>query len=138
VIVVDASVLSVALINTGADGDTARERLIGETLAAPEIIDLEVVSVIRRQLLTGVISSWEAEFGLADLTDLPLRRVPHRPLLRRIWDLHERVTPYDGAYIALAESLDVVLVTADVRLTRAPGTRCRFDLIRARGRADRP
>jgi predicted nucleic acid-binding protein len=138
VIVVDASVLSVALINTGIDGDTARDRLIGETLAAPEIIDLEVMSVRRGQLLTGFLDVWEAELALVDLIDLPLRRVPHRPLLPRGWELRENVAAYDAAYVALAESLDVELVTADARLTRAPGTRCRFELIRAGGRAGGP
>jgi predicted nucleic acid-binding protein len=138
VIVVDASVLSVALINTGTDGDTARERLIGEALAAPEIIDLEVMSVIRGQLLTGALNAWEAELALVDLIDLPLRRVPHRPLLPRGWQLRENLSAYAAAYVALAESLDVELVTADARLTRAAGTRCRFDLIRGGGRAGGP
>ncbi|HWD51082.1 MAG TPA: type II toxin-antitoxin system VapC family toxin [Acidimicrobiales bacterium] len=127
-----------ALIHTGADGETARERLTGETLAAPEIIDLEVMQVIRGELLTGGINVWEAELALVDLIDLPLRRVPHRPLLPRGWELRETVTAYDAAYVALAEFLDVELVTADARLTRAPGTRCRFDLVRGEGRAGGP
>ena len=41
-IVVDASVLAVALGDDGTDGGRARDRLAGETLAAPELIDLEV------------------------------------------------------------------------------------------------
>jgi predicted nucleic acid-binding protein len=50
VIVVDASVLAVALGDDGADGEHAREHIAGETLVAPELIDLEVVSVWRRHV----------------------------------------------------------------------------------------
>ena len=67
--------------------------------------------------------------AVSDLADLPLRRSSHRPLLRRIWELRHAVTPYDGAYIALAEALDVALVTADARLARAPGIPCTIETV---------
>ena len=54
VIVVDASVLAVALGDDGRDGEHARERLAGETLVVPELVDLEVVSVWRRQKVPGL------------------------------------------------------------------------------------
>ena len=34
------------------------------------------------------------------------------------------MTPYDASYVALAELLDCELLTADMRLTAAPGIRC--------------
>ena len=52
-IVVDASVLAVALADDGHDGDLARASLRGERLAAPELVDLEVTSVWRRQMHDG-------------------------------------------------------------------------------------
>jgi predicted nucleic acid-binding protein len=61
---------------------------------------------------------------------LPLERAAHRPLLTRCWELRENVSVYDAAYVALAEALDVVLLTADARLVRAPGIRCRVELLR--------
>jgi predicted nucleic acid-binding protein len=61
--------------------------------------------------------------------ELPLRRAPHRPLLARCWDLREDLAPYDAAYVALAELLGVVLLTADTRLARAPGPRCELELL---------
>jgi predicted nucleic acid-binding protein len=125
VIVVDASVLATALGDDGDDGDTARERLRGEELAAPEIIDLEVTSVWRRTL----IDERRAALALADLADLPLRRAPHLPLLPRCWELRHNLTPYDAAYVALAEALDVAFVTADRRLSRAAGIRCAVDVL---------
>lgn len=128
-IVVDASVLVPALADDGEDGDTARERLRGQSLVAPELIDLEVASVLRRLLLAGRLPARRGDLALVDLGDLPLRRAPHRPLLARCWDLKDNVTVYDAAYIALAEALEVVLVTADVRLSRAPGVRCEVELL---------
>ena len=70
-----------------------------------------------------------AASAVADLADLPLRRSSQQPLLHRIWELRHAVTPYDAAYIALAEALDVVLVTADARLSRAAGVRCEIESI---------
>jgi len=129
VIIVDASVLAVALGDDGQTGRRARERLAGETLVAPELVDLEVVSVWRRQVAAKSMPARRAAGALADLADLPLRRSSHHPLLGRIWGLRHVVTPYDAAYIALAEALDVVLVTADARLSRAPGVNCEIEVI---------
>lgn len=129
-IVVDASALAAALGDDGDDGDTARARMLGQSLVAPELIDLEVASVFRRQLLSGQLDSRRAELALADLVDLPMRRVAHRPLLARCWGLRLNLTIYDAAYVALAELLDAVLLTADARLSKAPALRCQVDLIR--------
>ena len=133
-IVVDASVLAVALGDDGTDGRRARERLANETLVGPELIDLEVASVWRRHVAAKLMSARRAAAAVSDLEDLPMRRSSHRPLLRRIWELRHGVTPYDAAYIALAEALNVVLVTADARLTRAPGIRCEIEAIAGAGR----
>jgi predicted nucleic acid-binding protein len=135
VIVVDASVLAVALGDDGTDGQRARERLADETLAAPELVDLEVVSVWRRQVVAKLMPAQRAAGAVGDLADLPLHRSSHRPLLSRIWKLRHVVTPYDAAYVALAEALDVVLVTADARLSRASGVKCEIEAIGAAGRS---
>lgn len=129
-IVVDASALTTALADDDADGDQARARLRGEVLAAPEIIDLEVPSVLRRLVRQGRLPARRAEQALADLVALPLRRAPHRPLLSRCWSLRDNATIYDAAYIALAESVGAVLVTADPRVSRAPGIRCEIEVMR--------
>lgn len=128
-LVVDASVLAVALADDDRDGDVARERLRGEGLAAPELIDLEVASVLRRQLLGGALSPRRASFALLDLADLPLERAPHLPLLARCWELRENLTVYDAAYVALAEALEVALVTGDSRMAQAPGLRCAIEVL---------
>ena len=128
-LVVDASVLAPALADDGPDGDMARARLTGQSLVAPELIDLEATSVIRRQMLGGHLDARRARLALTDLVELPLRRAPHRALLARCWELRENVSVYDATYVALAEILDVVFLTADARLARAPGPRCQFELL---------
>lgn len=126
-LVVDASVMITALADDGPDGDTARLRLRGERLAAPELIDLEVSSVLRRQALAGLVDDRRAAMALHDLGAIPLERARHAALLGRCWQLRANLTIYDAAYVALAEALGADLLTADVRLSRAPGPRCRIE-----------
>lgn len=128
-LVVDASVLVVALADDGPDGDHARGRLRAERLAAPELIDLEVGSVLRRQDRAGQVDSRRAEMALNDLAAMPLQRAAHISLLGRCWELRSNLTFYDAAYVALAEALDVTLLTGDRRLTRAAGPFCSIETI---------
>jgi predicted nucleic acid-binding protein len=129
VLVVDASVLATALADDGDDGDRARARLRGEALAAPDLVDLEVTSVLRGRLAGGHLDERRATLALADLLSLPLQRAPALRLVTRCWELKENLTVHDAAYIALAELLDATLLTADARLARAPGPRCRIELV---------
>jgi predicted nucleic acid-binding protein len=132
VIVVDASILATALADDGLDGRHARARIAEQTLAAPALIDLEVVSVLRRSLSAERITPRRAGQAIEDLLRLPLQRAPHTPLLPRIWQLRDNLTPYDAAYVALAEAALVPLLTADQRLARAPGIRCEVTLLESR------
>jgi predicted nucleic acid-binding protein len=93
------------------------------------LIDLEVTSVIRRQSRSGGLDQRRAWLALTDLVELPLQRASHRPLLSRCWELRDNLTVYDAAYVALAELLGVVLLTADARLVNAPGPRCEIDVL---------
>lgn len=86
-LVIDASVLAVALLDAGPDGDAARNRLHGEQLTAPALIDLEVVSVWRG---LAHLDPRRVGFALDDLRDLPIQRVAHAPLLARCWELRDR------------------------------------------------
>jgi predicted nucleic acid-binding protein len=129
-IVVDASIVASALADDGTDGDRVRERLAGEQICAPELLDLEVASVWRRAARSGQLPERRANQALADLAALPLARSPHQPLMRRVWELRDNLTAYDAAYVALAELLRSPLLTADEPLSHAPGTRCEVLLFR--------
>ena len=128
-LVVDASVLVVALADDGPDGDQARTRLRDERLVLPELADLEIVSVLRRQIRVGAIDTRRAGLALEDLAALPARRAPHRPLLARCWELHDNLTVYDAAYVALAEAMQATLLTGDRRLAGASGPRCPIEIL---------
>lgn len=128
-LVIDASVLATALADDGRDGDLARSRLLGEVLTAPELIDLEVVSVLRRLTLAGQLPERRSSLALADLVDMPIQRASHAPLLERCWELRSNLTAYDAAYVALAEMMDLVLLTTDERLARAPGPQCSVEVL---------
>jgi len=130
VIVVDASVLAPALADDGGDGDRARSRLRGERLVAPALVDLEILSVVRRAARSGQLTERRARLALDDLAALPLRRAPHLPLVARVWELRHNLTPYDAAYVALAEVIGAALLTADASLSRAPGIGCDMVLVR--------
>lgn len=129
VLVIDASALVIALADDGVQGDSARTRLRGEELAAPELIDLEVVSALRRQFTVGAIDARRAELALRDLQDIPITRAPHRDLLARCWELRDNLSVYDAAYVALAEALSATLLTADRALVQAPKLKCSVELL---------
>jgi predicted nucleic acid-binding protein len=131
VIAVDPSVRAFALADAGLDGDHARARLRGERLTAPELVDLEVTSVWRRQVREGAMDGRRAALALADLTALPLQRTSHRPLLARCWELRSNLAIYDASYVALAEALNVTLLTGDGSLARATGPRCHIEVLRS-------
>jgi len=98
-------------------------------LQAPHLLDVEVTAALRRRVRLGQTRPTRAFEALADLADLAALRWDHAPLLGRAWELRENVTAYDGVYVALAEALDAVLVTSDVRLSRTPGLRCEVEVL---------
>lgn len=128
-IVVDASVLVTGLADDGPDGDRVRARLRGERLAAPHLIDVEVLAAWRRLTKAGDLDDRRVALAMEDLRSLRLDRVPHGPLMDRCWQLREDLTIYDAVYVALAEAMEVPLLTADVKLASAPGLRCEVDLV---------
>ncbi len=129
-IVADASVIAAALVDEGSPGALARERLLSHDVNVPELADVEVMAVIRRHVQRGLISPLRGAAAMQDYADFRLERFAHLPLLPRAWQLRDTVTAYDAQYVALAEFLDVPLVTADGRLSRASGLRCQVELLR--------
>lgn len=124
-IVVDASVLANALGDDEEDGRSARAELraAGE-LAAPDLIDVETLAVLRKRWLGGTLSDERFEAAVTDLQRLDFERVPTYRLVRRAYELRANVTAYDATHVALAEALDCELLTADRRLANASGPRC--------------
>lgn len=129
-IVVDASVLANAVGDDGADGEVARRALgDGGALHAPDLVDVETASVLRRAWRRGDLDDERLLAAAVDLADLPVVRHPVRSLVGRALGLRENLTLYDGVYVALAEALGCPLLTADRRLARSPGPTCELVLV---------
>lgn len=128
-IVVDASVMVPLLADDADEGALIRARIRGEVLAAPQLVDLEVMSVLRRLSRSGELSRDRTDQAIDDLIGFPLQRASHRPLLPRCWELRHHLSSYDAAYVALAEALGAILLTADGRLLGARGPRCTVELV---------
>lgn len=128
-IVVDASILANVVADDGADGARARGVLVGQDLNVPDLVDVEVVSVLRRRWLAEDLTAQRFAAAIADLTALPAERYPVLPFMPRAYELRANVSAYDATYVALAEQLGCPFVTADARLAAAPGPRCPISVL---------
>ncbi len=132
--VLDASAILCFLLNPSGF------RFVGSLLAdqrsrlfVPFLCDAEVLSGLRRLLLTGVVPGRRANEALADYSDLPLERFPHLPCARRALSLWQNMSSADALYVALAESIAVPLVTSDSRLARAARNHSQIEVVDTSG-----
>jgi predicted nucleic acid-binding protein len=130
VIVLDASA-AVEWAVRSRRGQAVEARLVdGAGLRhAPHLIDLEVAHALRRLVASGRLSLARAEEALIDFSDLALVRHAHDAFVPRIWELRDNLTPYDAAYVALAETLDVPIVTCDRKSASAHGHHALFEVV---------
>lgn len=121
----DASVVVDALVGDHVIGALAREALDRQaSLQAPSILPAEVASALRGLTLRGELAAPRAATALDQLSSARLEVYAFLPFARRVWALRDHVTVYDGWYVALAERLQLPLITLDARLAAAPGVRC--------------
>ncbi|QIK62134.1 type II toxin-antitoxin system VapC family toxin [Leucobacter viscericola] len=90
-------------------------------LAAPQLLVVEILQVLRRRVAAGSTSLSDAEEALELLQELGIRYFDHQVLAERVWQLRGNLSAYDASYVALAEALGWQLVTTDARLANAPG-----------------
>ena len=123
--VVDASAALTALLNAGS----AREALGSEQLHVPHLIDPEIANGLRRLVVSGEVETGAGWAVLSTWRRLGMVRYPVVGMLGRIWELRDNLSAYDASYVALAEQLGCALLTADRRLSRAPGIGCPITLV---------
>ena len=128
-IVADASVVYLAVAMDNSIGSSARRRLAGEAVRAPHLLDVETIHALRTNVRRRILDAERAARAVDDLGRSTIRRVSHRRLLPRMWELRDNISAYDAAYVALAEALGVPLVTADARIAGAPGIRCDVEVV---------
>lgn len=126
--VLDASAVLEILLGIASRRLLARVLAPEETLHAPQLLDLEVIQVLRRYTLERRIDARRAREALEDFAWLPVARYPHDIFQERIWELRFGLTAYDAVYVALAEALEAPLVTRDARLAASKGHRARIEL----------
>ena len=124
-IVVDASILANVVGDDSVDGRRARSEMRSAVeIAAPDLVDVETMAVLRKRWLAGTITDRRFATAVGDLEAIDLDRYPTLRLMRRAYELRANVTAYDATYVALAEGLGCELLTGDRRLANAPGSRC--------------
>ncbi len=123
-LIVDASCLYEVVADTERAGVVRARLAADDDHAAPHVIDVEVLNVIRRDHRLGKLDRTAADQAIADLRDWPGERYGHRNLIDRAWELRDVVRGWDAFYVALAEAFDAPLLTADERLGRARGLHC--------------
>jgi predicted nucleic acid-binding protein len=124
-IVADASVIYESL--TGST--SAQAVLADEQTQVPTVADIEVASALRKRVYLGQITANEGWRALETYRWMAVTRHSTFAFFDRIWELRDNLTAYDAAYVALAEIIDCPLVTADARISRAPGLRCAITVL---------
>ena len=124
-IVADASVVVVSLLRSGR----ARSLLVEQQVQVPSLIDAEVANALRTRVRLGQVSADDGWRLLNIYRWMAVTRHDIFAMFDRIWELRDNLTAYDAAYVALAETIDCPLVTADARLSRAPGLRCAVTVV---------
>ena len=125
-VVVDASVLVAAAVDSGPEGRWAERLVETEPLSAPLLAHVEATNILRRLELAGLIASSMATAAQRDLMQLDMDLFPFEPFSERVWELRTNLTSYDAWYVAVAELIAAPLATLDTKLPRAPGPRCQF------------
>lgn len=123
-VVVDASALVAALVDSGREGKWAESVVAEGSPSGPELVLAEASNILGRLERAGAISRLEANSAYGDLLRLDIELFPFAPFAGRVWALRSNLTSYDAWYVALAEALDCPLVTLDRKLCHASGPRC--------------
>ncbi len=126
---IDASVAVEYLLRTPV-GESLGELIESAVLLAPELLDAEVLSVLRRAVLQSRLAETRALQAVDDLVLWPVERISHRLLAPLAWQYRHNLSAYDALYVATACSFNIPLLTADARLARATGLDIAIQFIR--------
>jgi predicted nucleic acid-binding protein len=97
-------------------------------LHAPSHLYVELLSSLRNQVFRRGPRPKDEDV-IQDFLTFPVIIHPLDILIPRIWQLRHNITPYDAAYVALAETLNAPLLTRDRKLATTKGHRARIEAI---------
>ena len=127
-LVLDASVLVAALVQSNEAGAWAESVIARGTLAAPELVLAETANILRRLERARLVTAFESQSAFADMLRLDIEFFPFAPFANRVWALRENLTSHDAWYVSLSEALDCPLATTDKKLARSSASTCVFML----------
>jgi predicted nucleic acid-binding protein len=93
----------------------------------PDIVDVEFFHALRGLTIGAKVSTERAEHARQLFEEIPKVRFATHPLAERIWALRHNLGAYDASFVALAEVLDVPLITADAKQAAASGHYARVE-----------
>lgn len=125
-IAIDANAVVALLVDESDLGATIRRQYSSHDFAAPELLHFEVSNTMRKLCQLQELSARLAEQALRDLELMRITMIPFTDIGQRMWELRNNLSAYDASYVAVAELLEVELLTFDGRIRRAPGPRCNF------------
>ena len=117
--------------------DAAMAEIERSDVVAPNVIDVEVLHVLRKLERRKEVSGAEADQGRELFLGMNITRYETYGLANRIWTLRHNLTPYDAAYVALAEALEAPILTCDAKMAGATGHNAEIRLYGSR-RIPRP
>ncbi len=117
--VIDASAAYEYLRRTPV-GLLVAELIADARVIAPQLLDAEVLSVLRSEVSRGNLTEAEALAILDDLAAWDVERVAHQTIIRTAWQYRHNVSAYDALYVAVAQTYNATLLTCDSRLANAP------------------
>jgi predicted nucleic acid-binding protein len=118
-IVVDASVMVQIITEPNASTELFAVLEKHDVIAAPHLIDLEVLNALRKHVAAERMTSIQAADAIAAYQSYAIARCDVTDHIKLIWTMKDNVTPYDAAYVVLAQNLEVPFLTKDTKLTRA-------------------
>jgi predicted nucleic acid-binding protein len=135
VIVADASAIGDVLLDNRHALAIRAVLVEHSTVHAPEHFHVEVISLLRSHALRGELGERRRAQALSTLGELRVVRYSVSELSDAVWELRDRLSAYDAAYLALARRLGLSLLTRDGGLAKAARAEGRLVELPA---ADRP
>jgi predicted nucleic acid-binding protein len=127
--VIDCSAMIELVAAKTQTGDAiARRVTTAQILYVPNVLDGEVISALLGLIRGQKISEQEADAALSNYRAFPVERQDVLPLWPRLKILRTNLSAYDAQYVALAEALNVSLITADARIKRSGAARCEIEV----------